>query len=316
MVFLDVGQGDCTLVIDWPTMSAVVIDCKSGSASRVLNVVRAGGLRIAAIIVTHLDLDHVGDVPSVAGSAEAKGSIVYINKDSVFGDDRSNSRLRTVMEGLHDLQLSGHITQQACYVGMPVEPVGSLDWDWVWPIYGLTFMSTLRSQRNHGSVVTRFNFPNCVVLISGDADGSAWQTLLTRDQKQVRSDVFRTPHHGAEMAGPASSAAVLAAVGASHSVVSVGATNDYAHPDQNLLRLAASSARLLCTEVTPACLGAQTKSEHRAAAKGGLDSSPPKAPACAGDVVVHLYDDGRWAVSPGAIQHGRRIDGWSHPQCR
>lgn len=49
--FIDVGQGDCTLVVDRATAEALVIDCVAGSARNVLRQLRRLQVETADVLM-------------------------------------------------------------------------------------------------------------------------------------------------------------------------------------------------------------------------------------------------------------------------
>jgi len=96
--FLDVGQGDCTLIVDGDTHSAILIDCPAGRERIVEQHLRALGIdTLHAAILTHWDLDHYGGFLSVVGSVGCKE--LYYNRDSMMIiDDSPNMRRSALLE--------------------------------------------------------------------------------------------------------------------------------------------------------------------------------------------------------------------------
>jgi len=63
VVFLDVGQGDCTVAIDNENGYAMLIDCPAGRGSDAIRALRSLGVsRLSLAFVSHSDMDHLGGI--------------------------------------------------------------------------------------------------------------------------------------------------------------------------------------------------------------------------------------------------------------
>src|SRR5262245_12921234 len=60
--FLDVGQGDATLVVDHPSRRAMLIDCPAGKEDVVEQALDRHGAELEVAVITHFDDDHSGGV--------------------------------------------------------------------------------------------------------------------------------------------------------------------------------------------------------------------------------------------------------------
>ena len=100
------------------------------------------------------------------------------------------------------------------------------------------------TQVNDGSTVLRATTAAGTVLLTGDVEVAAQAQLLVAGVP-LHADVLKMPHHGSRY----SSAEFLAAVAPRAVLVSVGAGNDYHHPDTALLgRLERSDATVRRTD--------------------------------------------------------------------
>src|SRR3989304_8725754 len=72
LAFLNVGQGDTTIIYDLDTRDAVVVDCVNPLP--VLEFLKTKGLsRLRALIVTHAHLDHYAGTVSLLENCEQQG---------------------------------------------------------------------------------------------------------------------------------------------------------------------------------------------------------------------------------------------------
>jgi competence protein ComEC len=102
------------------------------------------------------------------------------------------------------------------------------------------------SDPNNNSLVVRGRVGGRTLLLPGDAETEEQQELLNHLGPAVlRADVLKVAHHGSAYQLPEFVDAVDPAV----ALVSVGADNDYGHPNAGLLgRLARGGARVLRTD--------------------------------------------------------------------
>jgi beta-lactamase superfamily II metal-dependent hydrolase len=103
-----------------------------------------------------------------------------------------------------------------------------------------------RSDVNANSVVSRIDFGKVGVLFAADAEAQTERWLLD-SQAKLRAAVLKVPHHGSRYS---STPKFLQAVQPLVAVVSVGAGNEYHHPDaQTLDRLARMGTRVFRTDI-------------------------------------------------------------------
>ena len=228
--FLDVGQGDCAVVLC--DGEAMVIDGgPKASAGRVYRYIRdtLQLKHIDYIVSTHPHLDHVYGLSSVMNAAPADLILTpVLNWDSRAFESmlRYAGKLGIPLLVPHDgdtLRLGGAtVTILLC-----------------WPEaveYGRT---------NDSSIVLRMDYGKTSFLFTGDAEDWSEYTMLT-DGACLKADVLKVAHHGS---GTASTMAFLSAVSPEYAVISVGADNGYGHPHTGVLnRLAAVGAKIPRTD--------------------------------------------------------------------
>jgi beta-lactamase superfamily II metal-dependent hydrolase len=322
LMFLDVGQGNCTLAIDHAAAMAVLIDCPSGRGRHVADLIRGSGASsIGLACVSHSHWDHLGGMYEAIRACRTYE--LRYNLDSVVPSGVTEARklkgARISFAGLED----EGVKLSPAYGG-DAGQVGDIGWTFISPTHRELTAAQGYGDPNYSSVVVRLEVGSIRALVTGDADGRTWRRIFDRGE-DVSADIFQLPHHGAELApGPdrAGIEEILDAVGASHHIISVGTTNSYGHPAYDTLRalgLRGDRARVMCTEVNGTCLGgaALPKPEALQLPESSLGGSGMKDRSCqcAGSVVIKV-DDAGWEVSPDPATHGQVIDALGNPMCR
>lgn len=211
----DVGQGDAILLRG--DDGVLLVD--TGPDPEPLDAcLRLMGVeRVALLVLTHYDLDHVGGLDAALSRTDS----------ALVGPaaGRDDERDRAALSG------SGAVVREA--VRGDTGTLGSLRWRVEWPERG----STLRG--NEASVALR-------VDMGPDARGAPLSVALLGDlgaeeQGRVarlpvgRVDVVKVAHHGSSD----QASALYDALGARIGLISVGAGNDYGHPTPKLVALLA-----------------------------------------------------------------------------
>ena len=228
--FLDVGQGDCTIVLcDGASM---VIDGGPASASSFVYSYIRNTLELQHIdyvVSTHPHLDHVYGLSSVLNAAPVDLVLTPVLEwdSKAFNSmvkyaEKQGAPLSVPQEG-DTLRLGGAtVTILHC-----------------WPEaidYGRT---------NDSSIVVRIDYGQTSFIITGDAED--WSEYMMIDSgMNLKADVLRVAHHGSSTA---STLEFLQSVRPEYAVISVGKDNGYGHPHQEVLdRLNEVGSKILRTD--------------------------------------------------------------------
>lgn len=311
--FFNVGQGDCTLVVDRGTHQAVLIDCPSWNVDVLHDALTEAGAEVFAAIVTHWDLDHYGGLSRISRAIST--SHVYYNHDTLFADGKpqSGKYIRTTLQAFLDLTRFG--TQLHSLRYEDELSIGSVKVRVLAPTQAEVTRAYLAGKRNVASAVVRVESGSLRALIGGDAVASTWKRLLDSSE-DLSANILRWPHHGADLDGGSLELVdrVLTAVDPEQIIVSTGFGNRYLHPSVDVISLAAERAQVLCTQVTAKCFGYMTKSaQESSVARRSL--GVVTAPACANTVKVTVTASGM-AIEPSQADHMARIRNWPAPLCR
>ncbi len=227
--FIDVAQGDATLVVDRSGASLLVDGGRS--QRRIRDRLRRLGVKdLDAVAMTHPDSDHIGGMPEVLDLYPIEH--IYLNG------------------GLSDSQIFGEMKAGVAAEGAVVKTVSRGD---VIPLGGLQLRvlnpGALTGDSNVDSMVLLVSCGGVSVLLTGDAEVPSEQAMLAAG---VLSDVdvLKVGHHGSRSS---TSPEFLAKVQPEVAVISAGQDNAYGHPHPEVVaRLNAANVRLWMTDTTNA----------------------------------------------------------------
>jgi beta-lactamase superfamily II metal-dependent hydrolase len=246
LVFIDVGQGDATLVIA-PGGETMLIDggrVESAEAIRTALDTHAAG-RIDVIVISHFDVDHVGGVVELLmGSDGVAGS----DDDLVVSDVLVPSGLASCDAQVCERLRAVRATTRVPVVGEEVS-LGLLS-PRIVAVDGVVdgAASPGEIDDNGRSVVIDVEWGGRHALILGDLTGGGLGTVDVEGPLSLVTgavDVLRVAHHGS---ATSSNAAAIARWQPRVAVVSVGSENTYCHPEPSALtRVASASGTVLST---------------------------------------------------------------------
>lgn len=220
---IDVGQGDA-LALRSPAGRWVLVDAgntwKTGDDGlrTVLPWLRRHGGDVVHLVLTHPHADHVGGAASIIGRASV---------DTVW-DPGIPGTTPSYLAALAAAGTTGTVWRRATagtsftVDGMRCTILGP-DAEW----------ADVQEDPNEASVVLRVEFGDTRFLLMGDAERGAEGRLIARLGTELDADVLKVGHHGSITS---SSPEFLRRVSPALAVISVGADNDYGHPDADVLR--------------------------------------------------------------------------------
>ena len=237
VLFLDVGQGDATL-LTFPNGRHVLVDAglrspyvDEGRRTLLPHLKRYGIQRLDALILTHADADHIGGAQAVLANVDV-GRLIH------------NGQAGTTA-------LWSDVVRTADSLGVPVESVTAGDTISVDPSARLRVLGpspplVARGEPNEASVVLLAEYGRTRWLLTGDAEVAGEAALVARYSEALRADVVKVGHHGSRTS---STAGLVAATGQpSFAVVSVARRNRYGLPNREpLARWKQTGAQTLLT---------------------------------------------------------------------
>lgn len=240
VLFLDVGQGDATL-LRLPGGRHVLVDAglrddytDQGARTVVPHLRRFGIARLDALVLTHPDADHVGGAQAVL-EALPVGTLIH------------NGHLRPTETWQRTLRLADSlgVAQRVVRTGdtLALDPHVRLR------VLAPDGPPPPEADGNDASVVLLAEFGRTRFLLTGDAEAGAEAMLAARFGPLLRADVVKVGHHGSRTSS--TQPLVLAAsagLSLRYAVVSVARRNRYGLPNaEPLLRWQAAGAAVLQT---------------------------------------------------------------------
>ena len=218
--FIDVGQGDSTLV-ELPDGKVMLIDAGEASASQsVLNALDEADVDdIDYLVATHPHADHIGGMEAVLDAYEV---------GEVWMPDAPDTT--ETYEGFLDA-----VDAEGCPVEQAVAGESIVDDEAGYTVDVLAPADDVDSEdMNDYSAIVKVTYGDTALLFTGDASA---QEIVDANPGHV--DVLKAAHHGSETG---TNAEVMTETTPEFVVVSYAEGNSYGHPDQSALD-AVSAAR-------------------------------------------------------------------------
>ena len=224
--FIDVGQGDSTLILT-PKGNNILIDgggSETGSfdvGEKILlpYLLDRGVTKIDYMMISHFDSDHVGGLFSILENLRVEH--VLISKQ---GKESENYK--------HFLEISKRKKIKVIYVeaGDRINIEKNMFFEILFPTRNLISENIL----NNNSIVARLVYKNFKILFTGDIEEIAEKELIKLYSKinKLRADILKVAHHGSKSSTIAS---FLKLVNPRISLIGVGATNTFGHPNIGVL---------------------------------------------------------------------------------
>lgn len=230
IVFLDVGQGDATLITT-PRGRQVLIDTGvdnaiGGSIARYMDVTDRS---LDMVIMTHPDTDHVGGMISLLKKYEIE-TIVHsglLAGAPIYG---------AIVEGINQSD-STVITAEA---GQMYELEDGITLEVLHPRSGYESL-----EPNEYSIILRLTYGEGSALLMGDATKINEYELVNTYGDDLKSDILKVGHHGSQTS---SGENFLKKVNADFGIISAGCNNRFGHPHGEVLaRLFTNNIEVLDT---------------------------------------------------------------------
>lgn len=210
ILYLDVGQADCTLII-YKDKSLLIDSGNSKDGELIVNGIRALGIsKLDYVIGTHVHEDHVGGMNYIIDSFDI--GKFYLPYDS----KTTSSYYKKILTSLTQKQLE--ITEANIGDKFAIEDVN----------FEIMFVDNDEPEdANDSSIVVEMTYGELKYLFMGDATQTNEETRTWND-----IDVLKVGHHGSNTS---SSQEFLNQVLPEISIISVGKDNSYGLPKDKIL---------------------------------------------------------------------------------
>ena len=221
--FIDVGQGDSTLVIT-PKGKTILIDGGGsqtydiGENTLVPYLLDRKIKKIDYMIISHFDYDHVNGLLTVLEKLEV--SKIIIGKQG-----EENEQYKQFKK----LVNQKNVTVLNVKKGDVVNIEKDIKFNVLFPTSELIQENVI----NNNSLVVKLEYKDFKMLFTGDIEEIAEESLLKLYEKEeLKADILKVPHHGSKTS---SSKKFLEAVSPKLALIGVGENNKFGHPNDEVL---------------------------------------------------------------------------------
>lgn len=213
MYTIDVGQGDCILLVS-PNGKTMLVDTgESNSYQAVSSFLHDRGIEGFDIVIgSHPHADHVGAMGELLNEF---GTDLLLLPEV---DNKTNNTLISIADGLN------------------------IDWEYVWnnseidwdsdcavtvlaPVCDASYSE---SDMNEWSIILRVEYGANAIILTGDAEVHSEQiAMFANDSELFEADILKIGHHGSSSSTGDS---FLEAVSPEYAILSLGKDNRYGHP--------------------------------------------------------------------------------------
>ncbi len=237
MHFLDVGQGDCT-VIELPDGKIMLIDGgdSGSSTTEVLRYLNALDVDVIDyLLLTHADDDHCGGLAEIVEEKQVRRAFLPDVSPSV--NDKYAAFYRALT-----LQKDCELTYTSRAVSLNDNDECAYTLSFLYPYsYEVKDNGKTDGENNGQSSVLWLDYQGVSALFTGDAPAET-ETLLMQDfslgaldnhrVKLDETEILKVSHHGSRYA---TSGDFLDFLNTKTAIISCGADNSYGHPTEEVL---------------------------------------------------------------------------------
>ena len=221
--FVDIGQGDCTLICT-PQGKNILIDgggSENSSYDVGKNILFPYLLsrrikKIDYIFISHFDSDHVGGLIYILKELKVKNIIMGIQYEEC-------ENYKNITKIAKDKNIKVKVVE----AGKKVKIENDVYFDILWPS-----KDNMISQNaiNNNSLVCKLTYKNFSMLFTGDIEKEAEEAILSRyknNNEILRANILKVAHHGSKTSTICN---FLTVVNPKYAVIGVGKDNKFGHP--------------------------------------------------------------------------------------
>lgn len=221
--FIDVGQGDSTLIIT-PDKKTVLVD-GGGSDSfdvgeKVLlpYLLDRRILKIDYVLISHFDTDHCGGILTIMEKVKVKN--IIISEQAEHSENYERFKKLMIHKKIRLIEVKK---------GDKIKIGRYSEFKILFPTSRLLSENPL----NNNSIVAQFNYNNFKMLFTGDIEKLAEQQILKTEKAEIRADILKVAHHGSKTS---SIPEFIKAVRPKIALIGVGKNNTFGHPNQQTIK--------------------------------------------------------------------------------
>ena len=235
--FIDVGQGDSTLIVT-PNHKTILIDGGGtefesdfdiGKQTLLPEILGQGITKIDYLLISHFDSDHATGVAQILGKIDVSSIILtrQLEENDIYR---------------HILSIAKEKKIKLIYVKEgDVLKIGGIKISIIHPENKLM----INNPMNNNSIVCKVEYNSFSMLLTGDIEMEA-EELILRKNINLKADVLKVAHHGSKTS---TTGEFLKAINPKVALIGVGKNNNFGHPSNEVIqRLKENGTRIYRTD--------------------------------------------------------------------
>jgi competence protein ComEC len=225
--FIDVGQGDSTLIVT-PKNKTILID-GGGSSSDNYDVGKntllpylldRGITKVDYMFISHFDMDHCGGLLYILENLKVKNVIIGKQFDN-------SENYKTFLNIIKSKKIKVNMVEE----GVKINIEKNLYFDVIWPS---NKQAVTNNSINNNALVCKLNYKNFTMLFTGDIEEETEKILVSKylGTNALKANVLKVGHHGSKTS---STQEFLELVKPQIALIGVGKNNKFRHPNEDVL---------------------------------------------------------------------------------
>lgn len=224
--FVDVGQGDCTLIQTHEKKNILIDGGGSefgsfdvGESILLPYLLNRGINKIDYMMISHFDSDHIGGLFYIMENLKVDNIIIS-------RQGKNSENFKKFIQIMSEKQINLIIVKRGDYVKID----GTSYFEILFPEEKQISDNVL----NNNSIVAKFVSSNVTMLFTGDIEEIAEKRLceLYRNTNKLQADIIKVAHHGSKTS---STLSFLKLVNPQIALIGLGADNNFGHPNEGVL---------------------------------------------------------------------------------
>jgi competence protein ComEC len=235
VTFLDVGQGDCTIIrtAEKTIMIDAGDDNQDAAKKKIIPYLKREGINhIDTAIITHPHRDHFGGFIELLRNVTF-GQFYYSTDSDASAEDGTKAGAGSIYNTMLDLIKEKEVPYVKAKPGDKLDFGKGIKAEILFCAAGAKKRADVfKTNQNENSIILKVTADKISYLFPGDAEKNAEQAVIDAHSRKLKSTVLKSGHHGSRTS---STHAFLDLVEPEYAAISVGEDNSFGHPNQEIL---------------------------------------------------------------------------------